>query len=65
MKSSAIKSCANAPLGGNMEVEDYKTCEAAITADYDAQSTTESEVVLRLASVSWRVRRGPPAALPQ
>lgn len=31
--------------------------EAAITADYDAQSVVERELVLRLASVLWRLRR--------
>jgi hypothetical protein len=31
--------------------------EAAITADYEAQSAVERELVLRLASVLWRLRR--------
>src|SRR5205823_6687671 len=31
--------------------------EAAIIADYDAQSTVERELVLRLASLLWRLRR--------
>ena len=31
--------------------------EAAITADYDAQSAVERELVLRLASILWRLRR--------
>jgi hypothetical protein len=29
----------------------------AITADYDAQSVVERELVLRLASLLWRLRR--------
>ena len=36
---------------------DYNTFEAAITADYDAQSVVERELVLRLASILWRLRR--------
>src|SRR5580700_1397611 len=36
---------------------DYKAFEAAITADYDAQSAVERELVLRLASALWRLRR--------
>src|SRR5215467_3656021 len=36
---------------------DYKSFEAAITADYDAQSAVERELVLRLASLLWRLRR--------
>jgi hypothetical protein len=31
--------------------------EATITADYDAQSAVERELVLRLASILWRLRR--------
>ena len=31
--------------------------EAAIIADYDAQSAVERELVLRLASLMWRLRR--------
>src|SRR3954454_1662921 len=34
-----------------------KAFEAAIMADYDAQSAVEQELVLRLASVLWRLRR--------
>ena len=39
------------------DAEDYRAFEAAITADYDAQSTVERELVLRLASIRWRLRR--------
>jgi hypothetical protein len=35
----------------------YKAFEAVIIADYDAQSAVERELVLRLASVLWRLRR--------
>jgi hypothetical protein len=36
------------------DAEDYRAFEAAITADYDAQSAVERELVLRLAGVLWR-----------
>jgi hypothetical protein len=39
------------------DTEDYKAFEAAITADYDPQSAVERELVLRLASILWRLRR--------
>src|SRR5256885_3306516 len=35
----------------------YKAFEAAVIADYDAQSAVERELVLRLASLLWRIRR--------
>src|SRR5450830_96941 len=37
--------------------EDYQTFEAAVISDYDAESAVERELVLRLASVLWRLRR--------
>jgi hypothetical protein len=39
------------------DAEDYKAFEAAVIADYDAQSAVERELVLRLASLLWRLRR--------
>ena len=39
------------------DAEDYKAFEAAIIADYDAQSAVERELVLRLASLLWRLPR--------
>jgi hypothetical protein len=39
------------------DVEDYQAFEAAIIADYDAQTAVERELVLRLASLLWRIRR--------
>jgi hypothetical protein len=39
------------------DVEDYAAFEAAVTADYDAQSAVERELILRLASLLWRLRR--------
>src|SRR5258705_4416519 len=41
------------------DAEDYASFEMAVTADYDAQSAVERELVLRLASLLWRVRRAP------
>jgi hypothetical protein len=37
--------------------EDYQAFEAAVIADYEAESAVERELVLRLASVLWRLRR--------
>ena len=39
------------------DAEDYQGFEAAVIADYDAQTAVERELVLRLASVLWRLRR--------
>ena len=48
---------AETVIGALEDAEDYKAFEAAITADYEAQSAVERELVLRLASVLWRLRR--------
>lgn len=39
------------------DAADYRAFEGAIIADYDAQSGVERELVLRLASLLWRLRR--------
>src|SRR5207302_5212892 len=39
------------------DLEDYKAFEATIIADYDAETAVERELVLRLASLLWRLRR--------
>jgi hypothetical protein len=39
------------------DVEDYKGFEANIIADYDTRTAVERELVLRLASLLWRIRR--------
>ncbi len=39
------------------DAEDYAAFELAVTADYDPQSAVERELVLRLASLLWRLRR--------
>src|SRR3954469_7864610 len=48
---------AETGIGALEDAEDYQAFEAAITADYDAQSAVERELVLRLASLLWRLRR--------
>src|SRR6516165_5424318 len=48
---------AETVIGALEDAEDYKAFEAAITADYEAQSAVERELVLRLASLLWRLRR--------
>jgi hypothetical protein len=37
--------------------EDYMAFEQSVTADYDAETAVERELVLRLASLLWRLRR--------
>src|SRR5271167_1423310 len=39
------------------DIEDYQAFEATIIADYDAHTAVERELVLRLASLLWRIRR--------
>jgi hypothetical protein len=57
------------------DAKDYKAFERSITSAFDAQTAVERELVLRLASVMWRLRRstavetgllqiGKPALLP-
>ena len=48
---------AETVIGALEDAEDYKALEAAITADYDARSAVERDLVLRLASLLWRLRR--------
>ena len=44
-------------IDGLEDGEDYRGFEAAIIADYDAETAVERELVLRLASLLWRLRR--------
>jgi hypothetical protein len=39
------------------DAEDYGVFEAAVIADYNTETAVERELVLRLASVLWRLRR--------
>ncbi len=48
---------AETVVGAIESAKDYADFEAAIAADYDAQSAVERELVLRLASLLWRLRR--------
>jgi hypothetical protein len=48
---------AETVIGALEDAEDYKAFETAVIADYDAQSAVERELVLRLASLLWRLRR--------
>jgi hypothetical protein len=48
---------AETVIGALEDDDDYKAFEAAVTLDYDAQSAVERELVLRLASLLWRLRR--------
>src|SRR5215210_6384265 len=48
---------AETVIGALEDADDYKAFEAAVTADYDALSAVERELVLRLASLLWRIRR--------
>ena len=48
---------AETVIGAPEDAEDYQAFEAVIIADYDARSAVERELVLRLASLLWRLRR--------
>ena len=48
---------AETVIGALEDAEDYRLFEATIVGDYDAQSAVERELVLRLASLLWRLRR--------
>lgn len=39
------------------DADDYQAFEQAVTADYDGETAVERELVLRLASLLWRLRR--------
>lgn len=48
---------AETVIGALEDADDYRAFEQAIIADYDAQSAVERELVLRLVSLLWRLRR--------
>jgi hypothetical protein len=48
---------AETVVDGIKDTEDYRAFEAAIIADYEARTAVERELVLRLASLLWRLRR--------
>ncbi len=49
--------CAETVVEILEDIEDYKAFEIAIASEYDAQSVVERELILRLASLLWRIRR--------
>ena len=48
---------AETVVGTLEDAEDYKAFEATIIADYDPETAVARELVLRLASLLWRLRR--------
>jgi hypothetical protein len=48
---------AETVIDGLEDSEDYRAFEAAVISDYDAETAVERELVLRLASLLWRMRR--------
>jgi|HubBroStandDraft_6_1064221.scaffolds.fasta_scaffold08474_1 hypothetical protein len=48
---------AETVIVGLEDAEDYKAFELPVTSDFDAQTAVERELVLRLASLLWRLRR--------
>jgi hypothetical protein len=49
--------CAETVVETVEDIDDYRGFEAAVIADYDARTAVERELVLRLASLLWRLRR--------
>ena len=49
--------CAETVIESIEDIENYRAFEAAVIADYEAQTAVERELVLRLASLLWRLRR--------
>jgi hypothetical protein len=48
---------AETVIGTLEDAEDYEAFQTAVAADFDAQTAVERELVLRLASLLWRLRR--------
>ncbi len=48
---------AETVVGTLEDAEDYKAFEATIIADYEPETAVARELVLRLASLLWRLRR--------
>ena len=48
---------AETVIGALEDAEDYKAFEAAVAAGFDAETAVERELVMRLASLLWRLRR--------
>ena len=48
---------AETVIGALEDADDYTAFELAVTADYEPETAVERELVLRLASLLWRLRR--------
>jgi len=48
---------AETVIGSLEDAEDYQAFEAAVIADYDVDTAVQRELVLRRASILWRLRR--------
>ncbi len=48
---------AETVIGSHEDADDYQAFEAAVIADYDAETAVQRELILRLASILWRLRR--------
>jgi hypothetical protein len=48
---------AETVIGSLEDAEDYAAFESAVIADYNAETAVQRELVLRLASILWRLRR--------
>ena len=48
---------AETVIGSLEDAEDYQALEAAVIADYDGQTAVEHQLMLRWASLFWRLRR--------
>src|SRR6516164_2509297 len=48
---------AETVIGALEDAEDYNAFQAAVAASFDAKTAVERELVLRLASLLWRLRR--------
>jgi hypothetical protein len=48
---------AETVIGSLEDADDYAAFESAVIADYDAETAVQRELVLRLASILWRLRR--------
>ena len=48
---------AETVIGSLEDAEDYAAFESAVIADYEAETAVQRELVLRLASILWRLRR--------
>lgn len=49
--------CAETVVEVVEDIDDYRGFEAAVIADFDARTAVEHELLLRLASLLWRLRR--------